>query len=322
MNDVLKSLKNDLTSRRMLPALALVLAAIVAAGAYAMLGGSSSPSAPVASVPAPSTSSSGAAGSGSIALATAAPADPTAADSETTSGARYQHQGGAHNPFVALPGLAVKKTTTVTKVTSAKGASGSGSSTTQTGTGTKGSGGTTPTNPAPTTPAPTKPAKPQVSYRVAVQFGPAATTPGGAPQLNTYAGIQRLTPLPSSSTAIVVFTGVSASGKGATFALMQEVILKGNAGCLPSASQCQVIDLAPGVTEELEYLAPDGATTVYLLKVVSIVKQTGSAVTARVADRESKAGSALLRHYAPPVLAELRYSPLQGVVVYTAHRHH
>jgi len=103
MNDVLKSLKADLTSRRMLPLLVLVIAALVAAGAYAALSGGSSGATPVAAVPVTPAPSSSGAGTGSTALASAAPADPTAADAETTSGARYQHQGGAHNPFIGLP---------------------------------------------------------------------------------------------------------------------------------------------------------------------------------------------------------------------------
>ena len=64
---------------------------------------------------------------------------------------------------------------------------------------------------------------------------------------------------------------MTAGGKSATFTLVGEAILRGAGACLPSASQCQAIDLKPGQTEELEYLPPTAAPTVtYELRVVSI----------------------------------------------------
>ncbi len=297
MNDVLNSLKADLTSRRMLPIVALVVAAFVAALAYAVLGGGSSAPPPVAAAHPASTTT--------VAL-TPAPANPTEAAAETPAGIRYQRQGGAHDPFVQLPKPKVVKTEAVTK-TAAGGTSPSGSTT------------STPATPTPK-PAPAKPKKPTTEYDVAVLFGPAPTLPGTPPTLTPYEKLKRLAPLPSVSNPLLVFSGVSASGKGATFVLAREAIIKGPAACLPSASQCEMIDLAKGQTEELSYLQPNGQTVTYELQLVSISKREVSpSASARTHQRESRFGRALLRRYAPAVLADLRYSPFKGVVVYRPH---
>lgn len=303
MNDVLNSLKSDLLSRRMLPLVVLVLAALVGAVAYAVLGGGSSTPASVAAVaPAKIAPVS----------VTPAPANPTEAVSETPAGSRYQRQGGAHDPFLQLPKPVVAKV----KVTVKSPAGGSGAS-------TPSAGSTTPsTTPAPVKPTPAKPKKPIVEYDVAVLFGPASRTPGVAPTLTPYEKLKRLQPLPSQSNSLVVFSGVSASGKGATFVLAREAILKGPAACLPSASQCEMIDLAKGQSEELSYLQPNGQTATYILQLVSIAKREApSTGQARTHQRESRFGRALLRRYAPAVLADLHYSPLKGVVVYRPHHY-
>jgi len=243
---------------------------------------------------------------------------------EVVSGARYQRQEGAHNPFVPLPTpVVVSRSTTVTPSaptttgTSAP-SSGSGGSTGSGGSSGSGSSGGAGSTPAPS-PKP-KPSKPQTVYHVAVMFGPASTTPGQPSQLTPFEDIKRLTPLPTTGPRLVVFTGVSSSGKGATFALVGEAILHGPAACLPSESQCQVLDMAVGQTETLEYLAPTGQTTAYELKLVSITKVETKAVTARHLDeRVSRAGSLLLRRYGPPLLSELSFSASRGVLVW---RHH
>jgi hypothetical protein len=307
MNDVLNSLKSDLLSRRLLPLVALVVLALAAAVAYAVLGGGSSGQTPVAAVPPAATTAA--------ATVTPAPANPTEAVSETPAGSRYQRQGGAHDPFVQLPAPVKKVVRTTTSVKSTTG----GATPSSPASGTT----TTPTKTTPKpTPKPAKPKQPTVEYDVAVLFGPAPTTPGQTPTLTPYEKLKHLAPLPSASNPLVLFSGVSASGKGATFVLAREAILKGEATCLPSTSQCEVIDLAKGQTEELSYLQENGQTVTYQLQLVSISKREVSpSASARTKLGESRFGRALLLRYAPPVLADLRYSPNKGVVVYRPHRH-
>ena len=88
-----------------------------------------------------------------------------------------------------------------------------------------------------------------------------AGSPSPSPTLTPYEHLKRQQPLPSSTQPLVVFRGVTAGGKSASFTLVGEAILRGSAACLPNASQCQAIDLKPGQVEELEYVPPGSAAS-------------------------------------------------------------
>ena len=157
-------------------------------------------------------------------------------------------------------------------------------------------------------------------YHVAVLFGVAPPgTPAQNLQLTPYENLGRLQLLPSSAQPLLAFRGVTAGGQSATFTLLGESILHGPASCLPSASQCQAIELKPGQTEELEFLPPNGQAVTYQLQLVSISSSKASAArAATVFHAESKAGRELLRRKDLTALAGLRYSPEQGVLVFAA----
>jgi hypothetical protein len=274
MTGLLASLKTDLLGRRLLPLVVLLGVALAGAVAYAVLGtggsGSSTPTAslgPALPTPAPS-------------LASPAPANPNVAVSETTSGTHYQRGGPTRDPFVKLP--EPKKATTAA---STSGSSSKSSQTASSGAGSSsgGSGGTKSTGP--TNPNPEKPKKKvlQRSFQVAVLFG-LAPPPGQNPQLTPYENLKRLTPLPDKENAQLVYSGVSPSGQGALFTLLHEAIVKGGGICLPSATQCEMLDMPVGKTEELQYVGNDGQAVTYLLQVVSIVKHetTFTPLAARV----------------------------------------
>jgi hypothetical protein len=316
VSDFFSALREDLLGRRLLPYLVVLGVLLVAAVAYAVLGGgsSSSPTPVTASVPGGASASVGA-----VAV-TQAPANPNQPISETTEGTSKQHHGVAHDPFKPLPGATT--TSSGAKSTAASPASTSTKSSSGSGTSTSSAGGATPTTPTPT-PKPTTPAKPKQPervYRVLVLFGLAPVAPALTSSLTPYANIKRLTPLPSSQTPLVVFMGVTAGGKNATFTLVGEAILHGSGACLPSTSQCQAIDLQPGQVEQLEYLPPNGQTIVYELKVVSIASSKASAAAAQRSYRvQSRAGRELLRRTGAPILSELRYAPNKGVLVFAGH---
>lgn len=323
MTELLTSLKADLLDRRLLPVLVLLGAVLAAAIAYAVLGGgSSSPATPVARV-APSSPTT----SGPSLSVSQASSNQNAAVAETTEGSRYQHHSGAHNPFVPLASAKAKSAATgsgggsSTSSSSSSSSPSSPSSPSSSGTGAAG-GGTTPTTPA--TPAePTPPAKqkqkPKTVYVVDVLYGPSPTTPGQLSQLTPYAGLKRLEPLPSASNPKIVFSGVSDTGKGAIFTLVGEAILKGEGGCMPSATQCEAIVLAAGKIEEFEYVEASGQSATYELKVVSIAKRQASAATAARLNRRNHAGAALVRRLHPAVLGHLHFSSAKGVLYYVAH---
>lgn len=324
MTDLLNSLKSDLLDRRFLPFLALLGAALIAALAYAVLGGgSSSPTTPAAG-----GAPSGVGASAGVAISKA-PAKANVAVAETTN-ASSQSPGKPRNPFAPQPGA---KTATSTKSSSssstsaskssagASNSSSSGSTPASSGSGkaTSGSGGA----PA-TTPHPSAPAKPlyYIHYHVSAQFGPLpAATPGAAPppaQLKTYTDMKLDEPLPDKSNPQLVFLGVVLkTGKEAVFALTGEPILNGSAACKPSPSQCQAIELRAGQSERLEVTEASGQTLTYELKLLSIAKTISSGASAARAHSASHlavspSGRALLGHNGVPTLAQLNYAAQPG----------
>jgi hypothetical protein len=308
MNEFLSSVKADLLDRRLLPLVALVALALVGAIAYAVLGGGSSTTTPTAAV------SSGSARVGAPSGLAVSQVTPEKAVAETTGGVSVQRRGAVHNPFTPLPEPKIK-TATVTQAASSSteatsSSSGSGSS--------QGSGGASPTEPS----KPSAPAKPKIVYHVAVLFGaiPLGTTALIA-QLTPYENLKLLAPLPSASQPLIVFRGVTVGGKSATFTLIGEAILHGEAKCLPSETQCEAIDLKPSQAEQLEYISATGEPVNYELRVVSIAGSAASAASVKSVLRgESKAGRELLSHDGLMTVPDLSYSSQPGVLVFAGHR--
>jgi hypothetical protein len=315
MTDFLSALKADLLDRRLAPLLALAAVALAAACAYAVLGGGSSASKPTVS-PAVSAANAVAPPAG-LAVTQATPEKAVA---EVTSGAAAQRRGGSRDPFTPLPEAKAAATTTSAASPSAGAGSSSGSSSSSSGEGAK-SESTGSSNQKSGGSSPQKPAKPKTVYHVAVLFGvlPAGVTPEGA-SLTPYESLKLLSPLPSAQQPLLVFRGVTAGGKSATFTLVSEAILHGGAACLPSASQCQAIDLKPGQSEQLEYISPAGEVSVYELRIVSIVSTKASTGSVKgVLRGESKAGRELLRRAGLTAIPFLHASSTAGVLVFSQH---
>ncbi len=325
MSEFLSSVKADLLDRRLLPLVVLVALGLVAAVAYAALGGGSSAATPTAAVSGASVGPSG------IALSQA---NPEKAVAETTGGVSQQRQGSARNPFTPLPEPKAKQatSTTASKAASSTGSaagsstgsgsssSSSGSSSSGSGSSSSGSGGSTPTTP----PKPSTPPKPKTIYHVAVLFGalPAGATAQTA-QLTPFENLKLLTPLPSATQPLLVYRGVTVGGKSATFSLVSEAILHGQATCLPSTTQCEAIDLRAGQTEQLEYVSATGQPLTYELRVVSIVSsEASSAAVHSILRGESRAGRELLGRAGLLAIPDLRYSSQLGVLVFAGHRAH
>ena len=279
MTEFLQSIRSDLFSKRMLPFVALLGIALIAAVGYAVTGGSGS------AAPAPSAASPSApAVSGAAALPLAvAPANPNEAVSETPGGARYQSQGPTRDPFIPLPSPPAAKSAAASGPSSTSGKStGSSSGGSSSGGAGSSSGGSSAGGQKAPIPAPKKPAKPPFPYIVSALFGLASTTPGKAATLTPYENLKPLQPLPSKQDVRVSFERVTTNGKGAVFKLVAPPILRGSGICLPSTSECETIDLEVGHSEELEYIEANGQAVVYELKVVGIAKKSGGASTARV----------------------------------------
>jgi hypothetical protein len=318
MKDFLDSLKADLLNRKLIPVVGLVAAVFIAAVAYAVLGGGSSAPAPGAASPVATVAKTP--GIAVSEVKTAA----VASSAETTSGSSQQTGGASRNPFAPLPSVKRANAAAAAAAAKAAGAAASGSSSESSSSSSSGSsstGGATSSPAEETAPhAPTKAKVKQPAYDVSVLFG-TTTSPGTPPQssaLTPFNDLAREQPLPSDSQPLVVFRGVLAGGKSATFTLVGEAILRGQAKCLPSASQCQAIDLQPGQIEELEYVPPGAPAITYVLQVVSIDASSKAKLAAlhHGFARESKSGLALLRRAGLQSLPGLRYSAAKGVLVF------
>jgi hypothetical protein len=311
MSEFFGSVKADLLDRRLLPLVVVVVLALAGAVAYVVIGGGSTAATPTSAVArTPVAASSGV----SISQTT-----PEKAVAETSGGVSVQHHGRSRDPFAPIVGTkstqssSASTATTSSPTASKPSSSSSGSS--------ESSGGSKPTS-EPTKPStPSKPAKPAIVYHVAVLFGLLSATGATAAQLTPYENVKLLTPLPTAKQPLIVFRGVTAGGKSATFTLVSEAILHGNAACLPSASQCEAIDLKAGDSEQLEYVTAEGALETYELKIVSIVSSKASSSAVKgILRSESKIGRELLSHAGLTALPDLRYSSQPGVLVFAGHQ--
>jgi hypothetical protein len=280
MSSFLRSVKADLTGVKLRLVVVVLGIGLLVSVAYVVLGGKSSSTAPaVTSAAVPGSTHLG------IAVSTA-PTNPNIVVAETTNGAAHQRGGTPRNPFTPLPGSGA------TGATGTPGSSGSktaGSSTTKSsagsGSSTSTAGGTPVAAPKPVTQPKTQVT---IHYHVTAQFGVIPATPEGTqePQLKpatlqTFTDMPLEQPLPNKSNAQLVFLGVVLrTGKDAVFGLTGEAILHGSAVCLPSATQCQSLELAPGQTETLETVEPNGTPVTYELRLVSILKSETSATIA------------------------------------------
>ena len=311
ITNMLNSIKADLTSRRLMPVVALLCVLLLAAIGFAVIGGKSTPTS-TASLP------------GASAVTPTAPGPAVSQSSPTTDEAVAEttnavspHGASSRDPFKPLPGSGESEKSSKTSSSSAQPSS-SASSSSSAATSKTASSSTTPAPAKTSTPTPKPKPKPKPKapvYQTTVLMGVAPTPPQPAsPQ--TYQDVKRLQPLPNAQDPRIAFMGVSQTGKGAIFSLISEPILKGPAACLPSASQCEAIDLAVGVVEELEYIEADGQPVVYQLQVQSITKVEQSATTAHKANSSiSAAGRQLIDSGQLVTLRGMRYSPSAGVLV-------
>jgi len=339
VTNYLHALKEDLRDRRLLPLVVLAGAAMVGAIAFVILGGSGGGSSPSsASTAAPV--SAGASETSSLALTHAA---TTSAVAETTAGTAVQHKGGSRDPFTLLPSVVAAEAALAAKNASARSSGSSGSSSSSSGgssssetpssgsgssgtsgsssegssksggsSGGKGSGGKS---------GGSKPSQPKTVYDVSVLFGEvSAGSSGQGAGLTPYESLKLYTPLPSKDEPLVVFRGVTKGGKTATFTVAAETILQGAGKCLPSAIQCEAVQLQAGQSEQLQYLKP-GTQNVqsYELRLVSITSSKASkASVASIVHEQSKAGIEVLRRANLIAIPGLGMSSLAGVLVPTS----
>ena len=99
-----------------------------------------------------------------------------------------------------------------------------------------------------------KSSKTTYSYSVTVMAGEADAT------LTPFKDVASLTPLPSQSSPVVLYWGLSTDFSRALFLVSNKVdTLDGPGTCIPAPDDCSLLTLAPGESEDLHY-AQDGKT--------------------------------------------------------------
>jgi hypothetical protein len=289
MSEMLRSIRADLTSRRMLPLVLLAAGLLIGAIAYTALSGKAS-SEPVASgpgvqapsVPGPAVST--------------APGNPNAAVAETTNGGRYQHHGHVRNPFAPLP--SGKSSEGGTPSASRNGSEAAANAGSVGGEGTNesegggassspggspgggegaASGGEGESSPSGESPGEASHLPPVSYFLVTATLKQQAE----AGQPETFAGLDSLKVLPSKHAELFAYAGVQDAGHGALFVLVAPAIVSGEGRCLPSKASCESIYLKPKQSEELQYLKSGGSVVTFILKVSRIAKQTMPAAEAK-----------------------------------------
>jgi hypothetical protein len=107
-------------------------------------------------------------------------------------------------------------------------------------------------SPAPAAPVATPAPKSHPKGSLKIRFGKV----GGTMKTST---LERLKALPSSSSPVLVFTGLQDHGKTAVFMLSGDVKAEGDGSCDPSGDSCQTLELRAGDTEFLT-VAGTGST--------------------------------------------------------------
>jgi hypothetical protein len=310
MMSFLRSLAADLRERQVLPAVLMlgILALAIPIFAGIALSKSSAPP-PIPTAPVNAAPPNG----------LPAPSQETLL-AETPPTQKWRvYKGTEPNPFRPAPTAA--STTAASSTTNA--------STTPTPTPAT----TTPatTTPATTTPATTTPKAKTVTTKTTPSapsslgsdeaYAIDGTASYGSEQ-DTLDNIQRLTPLPANIAAEVVYLGVVKGGKRAAFLLTDAVAAKltssGSVKCVPSPSNCEVIELTSGEQLTLTPSASGTGISTFNFKLNSIhaVKFAKSAQASAARQSASATGSQFIAQSTSIGLASFFYSANLGALLY------
>jgi hypothetical protein len=271
VHDTLRQLK----SRRLLPVVILLAAALVAAPF--VLAKNPEPAEPAAL--APVDESAGAATKTIVSVAT--PDDH-----------KRKVLGSPENPFRGEPVPEPETVTTQSSAPSVSTGSDAAAATPDFGVSVPSSGsapsyGTPPSLATPPSygTAPASPAPKRYAFQeLTVRFGGAE----GSPERRS---LKRLEPLPSDEKPVLIYLGALEDGKTAVFLIDHGVNAIGDGACDPSPEQCETLRLREGETEFFDVVDETGKVTAqYELDLLKIHNGT----TASAARASSKAGRRLL----------------------------
>lgn len=246
----------DLRNRGLLPVVGLLLVAMVAVPILLSRGGgpSSSSLQPAAAMTKP------------------APEGERAVVAYTPPGLRNYKQRlndqSAKDPFRqqfihVTKSASASQLTSTASISSSTGTTSSGAS-----TGTPSTGTLTGT-PTPSTGSGSggKKKSKKVSYQVNVLAGNVNAT------LTPFDDVSAMTMLPSQTTPVVVYYGLTTDNKQAQFLVSNKVTtISGPGSCIPSPDDCALLTLGPGQSEDLAY-SGDGNTYRIVVAAIKTIKR-------------------------------------------------
>ena len=332
----LRTLHTDLRERQIFPAVVLlaVLAVAIPIGASILLSKVGAP--PPVSIIEPRVV---------LPKGVVAPSKELAALTTVTPVSSITRRGSEPNPFREAG--ASSGSSTPAASTPSKAATTTKAKSTTTTTPAK----TTPvkTTPATTTPAATTPAKTKPATGSTTPSGssggsgitPATTTPTTGPAslkstqaysvnidtkdangLHVLTDVVRLAPLPAAESPELIYLGVLQGGKKAAFLFTNSVKVSNQTGsqltCLPSADDCQLVELSPGQGMKLAPTSNTALITTFSFELMSIgvidYSSAGAAQQAR--DAVSTAGQTLLPLSNSTERQTLRFDDKIGALVH------
>lgn len=305
----LRSLAADLRERQIFPAVVLLVLLAIAIPVYASAELSKSP-APSATAVAPVSSAPP--------KGTPPPAQETATVTTAPTQPSAVYKGQEPDPFRSYGAAA-------------NSASTSGTSTATTTPSTTTTSTTTPSTTTPTTTTTPKTSTPSSTPTPTIAPAPSSlkddeaytadVTTSYAGQKDELSDLQRLTPLPANIPPEVVYLGVMAGGKKAAFLLGGATFeQKGssNVDCLPSLSDCQVVELTPGHGFYVEGSSAQGTSKfTFVLDDISFEKYSSSSAATDARKSASPSGQQIVAASTSTELASFFYDVGLGALIYT-----
>jgi hypothetical protein len=114
-------------------------------------------------------------------------------------------------------------------------------------------------------------------------------------------GLEKLDMLPSESSPLLIFMGVTAKGSDAVFLVDSTLEAAGEGRCKPSPSECAFAYIGPG--SEYVFTEEDGDTYTIQIEEIRKVEVTDEPTSARSTKARASVGPT--RRFVPPVLADV-----------------
>jgi hypothetical protein len=137
---------------------------------------------------------------------------------------------------------------------------------------------------------------------------------------HSYKNIERLSLLPSNGLPALIFLGVLKGGQKAVFLNTGHTVASGSSTCVPSRSDCQLVEMRPGFGLHIKLTDPSlgGQTFDVSVRAIGVERHSSTATARKARKLEYVPGRQLLRLVNASALPSFQYSSGHGYVVENA----